>query len=339
MTYENLKKLVKYCRQIQTIDDSDIFFGITGRKGAGKSSFSTQFTREYVKEYFNEDYFSINKYFCYNNKQVDEKLHTLPEYSPIIGDEAIRFAWSREWNKGENKDLVKFSTQIREKHHILFMNIPRMPWIDKAYREGMLGMWAWIHATIENGEKKSYAIIFEPDENQGEPDSWHLKQLRQTEGRISRIGKFTDMDKIYKLVKNHPCFMDIIQFPKVPDDIYSEYRKLKTFYAMEKQSEYVDQKEMGKIISYNLMRNWGNFNTALKEGRFERPTYRLIAALLCHDPSRKKQLVQHTTVRNWVQEIAEKAPNKEEIQELLDDMDEEKTEEEFDDEEREFGAV
>lgn len=328
MTYENLKKLVKYCRKIQTVDDSDIYFGVTGRKGGGKTTFDVQFTRDYISEYFNENYFSIKKYFCYNNKQVEEKLHTLPEYSPIIGDEAIRFAWSRDWNKVESKDLIKLSTQIREKHHILFMNIPRMAWIDKAYREGLLSMWAWIHSTIEDGEKKSYALIFEPDENQGEPDSWHLKQLRQTEGRINRIGKFTDIDKMYKLVKNHPCFMDIIQFPKLPEEIYDEYKKLKKFYALEKGTEYVDQRQMGKIMSYNLMRNWDKLQQTINEGRFSRPTYRMLADVLCHDPRAKKSLVQHTTVRNWVSEIAARIPNQEEIQAVLDIESQEKEDEE-----------
>lgn len=317
MTYEKLKDLVKYTRKLQTVDDSDVFWGITGRKGAGKTSFSTQFSREYVSEYFGEEYFNLKKYFCYNNKHVEEKLHTLQEYAPIIGDEAIRFAWSREWNKTDSKDLIKFSTQIREKHHIVFLNIPRMAWIDRAYREGLLTMWAWIHATIEDGEKKSYAIIFEPDENQGEPDSWHLKELRQTEGKIKRIGKFTDIDQMYKIVKDHPCFFDIVQFPKVPDEIYKPYKQLKQFYAMEKSMDYVDQRDFAKIFCYNLKMRWPAFKNAIDTSRLKKPTYRLIADWLSFDPSRGKAMTQHTTIKNWIDEVILKNPHIQNPEELI----------------------
>lgn len=328
MTYENIRKLVRLCRKIQEVDDADVFFAVSGRKSSGKSSFGIQFSKDYVQDYFGENCFNIRKYFCYNNKQVDEKIHTLPKYAPIIGDEAIRFAWSREWNKAENKDLVKFSTQVREKHHILFLNIPKIVWIDKAYREGLVSLWAWIHSTIENGTKKSYAIVFEPDENQGQTDSWHLKKFIN-EGKEYRIGRSTDIEKIYKLVRNHPCFMDIFQFPKVPDDIYKEYQELKVFYAMEKGQEYTDQRQMGKVMSYNLMRNWDDFQKSISQGRFTRPTYRIIADMLTREPDSKKPLVQHTTIRNWVHEMASKIPNKQEIQKLLDEEPKEEIEDDI----------
>lgn len=320
MSYENLAKLSRYFRVIQEKDDSDVFIGTTGRKGAGKTTFSIQSSRNYVETYFGEKYFNLRRYVAFNNDDVFDKMHKLPIFAPIAGDEAIRFAWSREWNKSDNKDLAKLSTQIRPKKHILFMNIPKLVWIDKAYREGMLTMWAWIHAEIDDtGQKNSYAVIFEPDENQGENDSWHLKQLRQTEGKVRRIGRFTPMDQMYNLVKNHPCFFDIIKFPRLPADLYAEYMDIRTSNVMKDKNDYVDQRDLAKVICYNLMKNWPGFLKQVAEGRFERPTYRIIADTLAMNPVVKKQMVQHTTLRNWVNEIAELLP--EEAQIMIEDED------------------
>lgn len=321
MSYDNLNKLVEYCRNIQTKDDSDIFFGVTGRKGSGKTSFSIQTTRRYIEKYFDERYFSVHKYICYDNNEVDEKMHTLPTYAPIVGDEGIRFAWSREWNKPDNKSLVKLSTQIRPKKHILFLNIPRMAWIDKAYREGMLTLWAWIHTTIEDGDKKSYAIIFEPDENQGQPDSWHMKLLQQKQKKTIKVGRFTDIDQMYKLVKNHPCFFDIVQFPKVPEDIYTEYMDLRMKRVLQKAEHFVNQRDLGKIFIYNIMKNWDAFDAALQKSRFKRPHTRMVAETLCFDPATKKSIIQATTITNWMREIAES------INEEIDILEEEKEDE------------
>lgn len=303
MSYENMHKLVKYFREIQVKDDNDVFVGVTGRKGCGKSTLSIQLSRAYVKQYFNEDYFSIRKYVAYNNKDVFDKMYTLPKFSPIPGDEAIRFAWSRDWNKSDNKDLTRLSTQIRPKKHILFMNIPKLSWIDKAYREGMIDIWIWIHSVVEEGEKKSYAMVFEPDDNQGYTDSWHLKELKKAKGRIKRIGRFTDIDKLYNIVKRHPCFLDVFSYPKLPDEIYEDYLKIRQQKVMEGGAEFVDSKEIGKIICYNLFKNWDIFSGKINETRFKKATYRTIADL-SYDPARKRPLVQYTTIKNWIDEVS-----------------------------------
>lgn len=305
--FEKLRKITKYARKIQTKDDNDLFIGVTGTKGSGKTSFSIQMARDYVEDYFGEKYFNVGRYVAYNNRQILEKLHTLPVYSPLIADEAIRIAWSREWNKADNKDLAKFSAQVRPKKHIVFMNIPKLAWIDSSYREGMLDMWVWVHSVIEDGQKKAYAVVFLPDENQAESDSWHLKMLKQQGKKIERVGRFTSMEKIHKIVKKHPCYLDMFMFPKVPKDIYDRYLELRTHHVMERESEFVNQKDMAKVITYNLYRRWKKFDDAVKKSRFGKPNQAILTDLT-YDPTRKKNLVQKTTVYNWIKDVEERVP-------------------------------
>lgn len=247
-SYTNLNRFVDYLRAIQVKDDNDIFIGITGRKGCGKSTLSIQIARRYVERFFNESTLDFRKYIAYNNEDVLEKFHTLPKYSPLIGDEAVRFAWSRDWNKSQNKELAKLSAQARTKKYIFFMNIPKLAWIDSAYREGMLDVWIWVHSTFDEEEgKQSIALFFEPDDNQGQGDSWHMDYLKKySKKRKSRIGRFTDINKLMNMLRNHPCFVDAFPYPRLPNEMYERYLKIRDAKAFEKEGMFINQKRFFK---------------------------------------------------------------------------------------------
>lgn len=323
MTYENLTEFVDLLRAIQIKDDNDIFLGITGRKGCGKSSLTIQIARRYVEKYFGEKNFDVRKYIAYNNEDVIEKIHSLPKYSPLIGDEAVRFAWSREWNKTDNKELAKLATQIRTKKLIFFMNIPKLAWIDSVYREGMLDIWIWVHATFTEEGKRSYALVFEPDDNQGEGDSWHMALLRQNKRKKkNRVGRFTDIQKVVKLVNSHPCFIDSFTFPKVPADLYERYLKVRNVRAFERSNEFISQKDAAKIVIHNFKNQWPKIQEAVGEARAKLPTNKIISDILSYDHTRKKVTLKQNTIMQWLAEINKLVPQvKEEpkVEEKQDD--------------------
>src|SRR3990167_3647165 len=159
--YERLDKFIEYQRDIQTKEHKDIFCPVTGDRGDGKSTFAIQAARLYAEKYFGERHFSFKKYVAYTNNGVYQKMINLPIYSPLIADEAIRFAWSRDWYTSESKDLIKLGTQVRTKHLIFYLNLPRLVWLDKPYREGLVNMWVWVISVDTQDEgRKSYAIVF-----------------------------------------------------------------------------------------------------------------------------------------------------------------------------------
>ena len=317
MTYEKLSKFVTLLRHIQIQDDNNVNLGVTGRLGCGKSSLTIDIAREYVRRYFGEERFDVEKYIAYNNKDIIEKIHSLPPYSPLIADEAIRIVWSRDWNKMENKELAKLSTQIRTKKLIFFMNIPRLQWIDSMFRTGLLDIWIWVHANLSPEGKESYALVFEPDENQGEPDQWHMSTFRKySKSKRNRIGRFTDIERLFKMVKNHPCFMDSFKFPKVPKELYERYLLIRNKRAFESTDQYINQKDAAKILIYNIKHNWIKLNNTIRESRVKRPTNKIISEILAYDPIRKKTMINSGTIQKWFTEmygiIPEGEPNKEE---------------------------
>ncbi len=310
MAYENMNQFVEYLRAIQVKADNDLFIGCTGPKGAGKSSFSIQIARRYCEKYFGEKTFDLNKYIAYNNDQVVEKIHTLPMYSPLIGDEAVRFAWSRDWNKSENRELARLSVQIRTKKLIFFMNIPKIGMIDSVYREGMLDIWVWIHANFdEGGKKEGHALIFEPDNNQGEIDSWHLAVLKKHAKKPkNRVARFTPIEKLHKMVKHHPCFVDVFKFPKLPQDIYDRYMAIRSQNVFDQEGKFVSQKDTSKIILYNLKENWEKLKLAVETGKQHKLTFKDIYDILLVDPRTNHNILTQKTVTTWFNDIKKTLP-------------------------------
>jgi len=301
MTYENFDKLIDYFGKLQ---DADLFpiIAVSGPLGTGKSSFSIQASIKQLKKKFNTDYFSCLKYIAYDNPEVMEKYYSLEENSPLIADEAARFAMGEDWNKAINKELKKTTAQLRPRHLLFFMNIPNFLWLDGKYRGEMVSMWVWIPT-------RGYAVIFQPDNNPGESDRWHLNDFKKWKQIIT---PFTDPRRIHDLVSKHKCFFDMVQFPKVPEDIYEAYfelRQKKTY--TENAGNYVDQKDMAKIMIYNLKHKWDEFTNAVDISRFKKPTNRLIADKLMIDPYSKNQVLKYVTISNWDNEIVRKLDPKE----------------------------
>ena len=274
------------------------------------STFSIQVARRYIERYMGGVHgsFDMEKYIAYNNEDVIEKIYSLPPYSPLIGDEAVRFAWSRDWNKAENKELAKLSTQIRTKKLIFFMNIPKLPWIDSAYREQLLDIWVWIHSSFSGGKKTGYAMIFEPDRNQAETDSWHLNTLKKHMRKKERIGRFTEIQRLFRIVKYNPCFVDAFPFPKLPEDLYQVYLKVRDKRAFETTRQQITQKDMAKIILYNLKQNWGKLVNELETRRFDTPTNKIMAEFLLKHPLTGKEVIGTNSIQKWYNDVKSTLP-------------------------------
>lgn len=328
MPYKGIEKCVDFFRGIQIKFDSDLIIATTGMRGSGKSSFGVQCSRIYTKKYLGGEFqiSDLNKFIAYNNDEVFEKIYTLDEYHPLMGDEAIRFIWSRDWNRSPNKEIIRLTTQIRTKKLLFFLNIPKITWMDSSFREAMIDIWVWTWTTLnEQGEKECYAFVFQRDENQGQGDSWHLDKLRELQKRKKKsiIGKFTDVDRILKLVKNHPCYFDAFKFPPLPKEMYEAYQKIRDERAFEKSSEYVNQKEVGKIMSYNLKYKWQELLARVAQGKFKVPTSRIISEVVLKNPQDSNLMVNHVSVNNWINEIKSKLPEQRQLitepEELIED--------------------
>lgn len=269
---------------------------VSGRKGMGKSSFAIQAARFYLKKYFNRE-FSVKEFIAYDNSEVQAKIKSLPEGSPLVCDEAARFAMGEDWNKSENKDMKKLFAQMRTKHLIVFLCLPRFGWLDRKYREDMVSYWAWIPT-------RGSALLFSPDDNPGVPDVWHLKDFN-VGGKVNlgRISMLTDPDVIISKTRKHRCFNDVCDFPVVPKELYEKYVAIRDEKAFGEENPVLDQRSLAKFLCYNLKVRWPEFVRLVEGGRLGRPTLKMLSEEFLKNPVSGKSLAAYVTVQNWVKAV------------------------------------
>lgn len=342
MTYEKLTELVKYQRSMQEAE-LDVLTVTSSFKGFGKSTFIIQNARKYMELFglfcqsCNHEWvytgqamvkkagrmqiksnlfqpcpkcnsnnitkvkdINFSLYLCYDNDEVWEKIHDLPPFSPILPDEGVRFMMGEDWNLSENKQMKKLFAQCRTKRYLIKTNIPKFRWLDSKYRNDMTTFWVRIL-------KRGIAILCQPD--MGETtDPWHMDLFEKLLGSYNYFTPESELIKKAQLLKNkHPCVFDYFHIPKLPDDIYKRYQKARDAKVFERRSREVelDQKELSKIATYNLINHWEEIKGAIKSGRFDRPTLKILENSVFNNPITDEQTVRYTTLRNWNKEIAQ----------------------------------
>jgi hypothetical protein len=196
----------------KNLTNLDTMILLTAMKGGGKSSTAIQLAREWCNILGWK--FSSKKYIAYTNADLMRKIKLLPDFSPLIADEAVRFVSSEDWNKKENKELKKFLAQVREKHMFFILCFPmKIKKVDKVYLDSFVNYWLEVY-------ERGYTAVFVPDKN---PvfDSWRLDSFKN----IGTYNEFTPISVVEERLKKHPNFWKFLFIPKVPDSIYKSYKE------------------------------------------------------------------------------------------------------------------
>ena len=106
--------------------------------------------------------------------------------------------------------------------------------------------------------------------------------------------------------RRHPCVIDYFFVPKVPDDIYAEYQRSRDKKAFQKEVDVVDEKELGKIVVYNMLNNYDLFMAAIEKTRDKKPTVKLLSESLFFNPNNGDPIITFSTVANWNREMNRK---------------------------------
>jgi len=183
---------------------------ICGEKGTGKSSFAMMMAREWCKLLGIP--FSVKKHIAYTNRQVQDKIESLPKFSPIICDEAINFCTTENWNKSENKDLKIKLGQVRTKHMLYILCMPlKIVKVDSTYRQNFVNYWIELFG-------RGIGAIFVKDKNPV-ADVWRVKEFQ----RIGSYTEFTSLIRVRKALMRHPNFWYMITCPRPPEILYKQY--------------------------------------------------------------------------------------------------------------------
>lgn len=239
----------------------------------------------------------LRKYVAYDVDDFLSKLYSLPFFSPLFADEAVRFAMGEDWNKHESKEAKRALAQIRTKHLLMLMAIPKFKWLDRKYRDDMSTAWLRIVS-------KGRVVLFRPDLGEVD-DAYHLGELQKLMGNY--FYGDPNLDRILGKLEKHPCYYDIFSYPRLSDPEYEAYLEVRNEFTLERRNEdsSVDPKEVGKFVAFNLINRWAELVAAVKASRFDKPTYRLLEEyMFCNPLSDNKPLIRYTSIRNWAGEIS-----------------------------------
>jgi hypothetical protein len=241
----DLKKFVDMLNGFQK-QDMDCLVPITSEKGFGKTTVSLQIARDYCHRYLkmSDSVFKKNlpRIVGFDNDQILQLIEEAPEYWPIIGDEAVRFAMAEDWGTQESRKTKKQFTQIRTKHLLVFLNILDFWWLDRKYRESMCQFWI---QSIQRG----YGVVFTKDLHIGIEDRWHRKEFQRITKPYSYL---TDNTEIIKAYERHPCYFGNIKVHKLDDEIYGEYLQLRNMNVWKPKEVSTTKNYEMKSIIYNL---------------------------------------------------------------------------------------
>jgi hypothetical protein len=234
------------------------------------------------------------KFITFDAQGLIDLLFNAPPNSPIIADEAFQILGGQNHNRAENKYLKEVINNARPKRHMIFYCIPEVTWLDSKVREGFSSFWLRM---IERG----HAVLFEKDKGESK-DKYHMKELEKIFGTVKF---FTPMDKIKRNLRKHPCFFDMFQIPAIPEKIYNDYEMYRNSILLQRQVEELSlsNKDIAKMIIWNLMNNWDRFKIAINQSKENRPTYNLIGSEVVIDPLTRKSLASEPTLRNWVKGV------------------------------------
>jgi hypothetical protein len=245
--------------------------------------------------------FDFNEWLAYDADELEKKIYELPKYSPLISDELARFALTEAWNSVDSKNIKKLLIQCRTKRFLIMGNIPNFVTLDKKYRN-MANYWVRI---LQRDLSSACALFMKSSKGEFD-DKFHIKELQELLGDYFEDTPMPEIIRIaMKVVQKHPCCEDYFMIPPLPQDMYDDYEIYRDAKVFERNEEDIvlDQRQMSKVLVYNLVKHWREMSDAVSKGRYEKPSLKMVEEFLTRNPKTGHSLVRYTTIRNWIRDV------------------------------------
>lgn len=229
-------------------NQDDFIFMINGKRGTGKSTFGVCFLKYYLTRFlkvpFNKKV--LRQCMVCDAELLADRIHNLPAKYPIILDEAVVAAYVGDFAKRDVKELTKLFTICRTKNRAVGIVTPEFFDVVTRLRNYSVYRVRCICRGV--------SVLYTRDDGEGNAgDMYHLKDLKDIEGVYDRTSLPAE---IIGRLKRHPCFKDVIKFPKLDEhtqEWYDEYRNEMTF---DNDKEKLLGNEAVVNVFYNLLANF-----------------------------------------------------------------------------------
>lgn len=232
-------------------DKLDLTTASTGDEGSGKTSLAFYLSalvhpeanihsEEDMKRIVDENMI-LNPY----SREVIKKVNTLPHYSPIVLDEAIKVADKYLWNTREQKKLRAFFNTCRKQYKYVFMCIPDLFDLAPGFRNRRV-MW-WIRI-IGRDKKNRFGIaaLFRRKPITAGQDPWDqdaMKKILDTFYKNTPITEWDTFEEKCSVVRKLPNFSQFLTFPPMPESVEKHYEA--RVNELKEEMGYIESEKRG----------------------------------------------------------------------------------------------
>lgn len=258
--------------------DWDATVAISGEEGVSKSTLAFWLGQEIDPKFE----FERNELFAVEIKDILEKI-TDPKIRAIIGDEAIKWLYKRNWQTRGQTFINQLYTLCRKENKITILCIPRFVDLNEYFRNHRVKYWIYcIH--------RGLAVIFIRDWSPFTiKDPWWMNDNQK---RIENMKGWKNLDikKKIKMLSRCRGYLMVIGYPDMPDDVKQRYKEVKNKYVYEGEVK----RDMSAEISQTKLRE--------KEVKLN-----MIKYLMLHDKKSMKQTgeimgINNITVKSLISE-------------------------------------
>jgi len=240
----SVEELTDTLKKIAEIDKDNII-AIDGGAGSGKSTLAVKLCKKGC------EWFDMDRDILYSRKEIAEWITAAKPGSHGIADEVINALFKRDFQRGDQKFLLKLLDMCRSRNLTLYFLLPNFWALDKHILDGRIRL--RIHVA-----KTGLAFLWKPSGNPFTPDKWCRKynekvcynwdsypNARRTKGFLGYL-KFGDLG-----VDEKRRYLEIKERKKA---------EVKAAEEAEDNKEEIAKKrsvELGKIIVLDFMERKG----------------------------------------------------------------------------------
>jgi hypothetical protein len=255
-----IKELVDVLRNRQ-LNKFDCNFGVSGKRGDGKSTFMLKIFKSFKKYGFIQ-----KKHQVYSQKDVTNLLA-----AQIFGfcwdDEAINSGYKRNFQHAGQKILIQIITNYRDNFNLYGSAVPFFYSLDKALRELM-----FMHVHII---ERGLAVIFLPLADQvHSQDPWDTNNnIKIEEREYRRMKKFPNSKFRWHKFSTFAGYIYFGPMSQHEGELYDTIKKEKRYKNFEQSGAFKDQEDLSfidkvyKLIKERKLTKEGLQQACLVEGK------------------------------------------------------------------------
>lgn len=246
------RKLIKLAYAVRKglKEDYDWVCALSGREGIGKSTLLIIISAIIDIQFYMEKNLSLIP----STGEVIKKFRKIRRYGCLGIDEAIKALHKQDWYLDVQKEIIREYATERFRNKATILAIPRFKDLNENFRNHRIN--CWLHV-----QDRGIAFCYVPIDIPFFPDPWFMNELEKRYTILLKRKRGTNItiEDMLKVERDNPCFVDIIEFPDLPDDVKEAYLTLKIDARNQEENNgmfdvIVDKDKVRKAMSIQVVK-------------------------------------------------------------------------------------